>query len=198
MCVCVCVSVCIPAALFAVGHFSPEWDFVSRAQWLALSPGSKTHLGVLWTERERYCEWSSRLWCDSLVLSSASEHYTANTHTGSVALLVPWIKPGFHSVSWEHANSRRTQQRGSADSFATHLHLFGRQPVLAQCKTRSGLGKVRFCCTTTGNHKIMLTTAVISHRSNPKQEIPTEISIPPACFHPLCLRYIAILADWDC
>lgn len=80
-------------------------------------------------------------------------------HTGSVALLVPWIKPGFYSVSWEPANSHCTQQHGSADSFAMHLHLFGRQPILAQYKTRLGLGKVRFCCTTTGNHKIMLTTA---------------------------------------
>ncbi len=132
VCVCVCVFVFVSAALFAVGHFSPEWDFLSRAHWLALSPGSKTHLGVLWTERERYCEWRSRLWSDSLVLPSASSHYTANTHTGSVALLVPWIKPDFYLVSWEPANSRCAQQRGSADCFAMHLHLFGCQPILVQ------------------------------------------------------------------
>lgn len=80
---------------FQLVHFSPKWDFVSRADWLALSSGSKTHSGVLWTERERYCEWWSRLWRDSLVLYSASSHYTANTHTGYVAVLVPWIKPDF-------------------------------------------------------------------------------------------------------
>lgn len=94
-CVCFRDYVCTSAALFAVGHFSSEWDYVARARWLALSLGSKSHLGVLWTERERYCEWWSRLCCDSLVLSSASSHYTTNTHTGSVALLVRWIKPDF-------------------------------------------------------------------------------------------------------
>lgn len=31
-----------------------------------------------------------------------------------------------------------------------------------------------------------------------KQEIPTEIPIPPVCFYPLSLLYTAILADWDC
>lgn len=81
LCVCVCVFECIFAALFAGGHFSSEWDFVSRAHWLATSLGTATHLRVLQTERERYCEWWSRLWSDSPVLSSASSHYTANTHT---------------------------------------------------------------------------------------------------------------------
>lgn len=156
---CVWFCVCISAAL--LGIFSPEWDFVSRAHWLALSPGSKTHLGVLWTERERYCEWWSRLWSDSLVLSSASSHYTANTHNGSVALLVPWIKPDFYLVSWELANSCCTQRYGSADCFAMHLHLFGCQPILVQYKNRLGLGKVRFCGTPIGNHKKMLTPATI-------------------------------------
>lgn len=83
---CVCFFGHISAALFAVGHFSPKWDFVSSAHRLSLSPGSKTHLGVLWTERERYCEWWSRLWSDSLVLSFASSHYIANTHTHTQAL----------------------------------------------------------------------------------------------------------------
>lgn len=45
--VCVCVFECIFAALFAVGHFSSEWDFVSRAHWLATSLGTATHLRVL-------------------------------------------------------------------------------------------------------------------------------------------------------
>lgn len=45
--VCVCVFECIFAALFAVGHFSSEWDFVSRAHWLATSLGIATHLRVL-------------------------------------------------------------------------------------------------------------------------------------------------------
>lgn len=85
----VCVCVFISAALFTVGHFSPEWDFVSGAHWLALILGSKTHLEVLWSEREKHCEWWSRLWSDPLVLSSASSHYTANTHTGCVASLAP-------------------------------------------------------------------------------------------------------------
>lgn len=49
MCACVLIS----SSLFAVGHFSLELDFVSGAHWLALSLGSKTHLGVLWTEREK-------------------------------------------------------------------------------------------------------------------------------------------------
>lgn len=43
----VCVFECIFAALFAVGHFSLEWDFVSRAHWLATSLGTATHLRVL-------------------------------------------------------------------------------------------------------------------------------------------------------
>lgn len=154
---------CISAALFAVGHFSLKWDFVSRAHWLALSPGSKTHLGVLWTERERYCAWWSRLGSDSLVLPPppASSHYTANTHTGSVALLVPWIKPDFYLVSWEPANSCCTQQYGSADCFAMHLRLFGSQPILVQYESRFGLGNVRFCFALTGNHKKVITPASI-------------------------------------
>lgn len=125
-----CVFVCISVALFTIGHFSLEWDFVSRAHWLALSLGSETHLGLLWTGRERYCEWWSRLWSDSLVFASASSHYTENTHTGSVALLVPWIKPHFYLVVWEPANLSCTQQYGCADCFAMNLHLFGCQPIL--------------------------------------------------------------------
>lgn len=128
-CLCVCVFVSVVAALFAVGHFSLEWDFVSGACWPALSLGNKSHLGVLWTEQERYCEWRIRLWSDSLMLSSATSHYIVNTHTDSVALLVPWIKPDFYLVSWEPTNSCCTPQYGRADCFAMNLHLFGCQPI---------------------------------------------------------------------
>lgn len=141
-CVCVCVFVFISASLFAVGHFSLEWDFVSGAHWLALGLGSKTHLGVLWTEREKYCQWWSRLWSDSLVLSSASSHYTANTHRGSVASLFPWIRPDFYLVNWELANSCCT-----INSMARQTVL----PCIYICLAvdqfwynRLGHGKVRF------------------------------------------------------
>lgn len=123
----VSVFECISAAPFALGHFSSEWDFVSRAHWLATSLGTAAHLRVLQTERERYCEWWSRLWSDSLVLPSASSHYTANTHTGSVALLVPWIKPDFYSFSWEPANSRCTQLYGCLFRHAFYIYLAVKQ-----------------------------------------------------------------------
>ncbi len=185
-----CLCECISAALFAVRHFSPEWDFVSRADWLALSLGSKSHLGVLWTERERYYEWKSRLWRDSLVLSSASSHYTANTHTGSVAVLVPWIKPDFYLVSWEPANSYCTQQYGSADCFATDLHLFGCQPILVQSNKRLGLGEVRFCCTPIGNQKmrkpasVLMPFPIVSTSKHIRKEQPPKNQFSLCAFIP--------------
>lgn len=116
-------------------------------------------------------------------------HITQLIHTGSVALLVPRIKPDFYSVSWEPANSRCAQQYGSADCLATHLHLFGCQRISVQYKNRLGLGKVRFCCTPAGNDHTFPIFATY------EQEIPTKLPIPPTGFHPLSLLYIAILAD---
>lgn len=134
--------------------FHPNWDFVSAARWLALSSGSKTHLGVLWTEEKGTVNGGVDY--GTISLSSPPLHITqiihTHTHTGYVVLLVSWINPDFHSVSWELANPRRTPQYCSAGGFAS-IYICLPVDILVQYKTRLKLGKVRFCCTQRGNHK---------------------------------------------
>lgn len=112
-CLLMCVFfVFISTALFRVEHLSPECDFVSVAHHLALESGQQNPFGGIMDWAGKCREWWSRLWSESLALSSASSHYTANTHTGSVASLVLWIRPDFYLVSWELANSYCPNQYG--------------------------------------------------------------------------------------
>lgn len=97
-----------------------------------------------------------------------------------MALLVPWIKPDFYLVSWEPANSYCTQQYGSADCVAMHLHLFGCQPILRQYNKRLGPGKVIFCCTL--NRKSQENAHTCEHSSiSPIQTRKTHQNTNPLC-----------------
>lgn len=95
--------------------FHPNWDFVSAARWLALSSGSKTHLGVLWTEEKGTVNGGVDY--GTISLSSPPLHITqiihTHTHTqatwcclspGSIQIFIQsagsWPIPGaLHSIA---------------------------------------------------------------------------------------------------
>lgn len=105
--------------------FHPNWDFVSAARWLALSSGSKTHLGVLWTEEKGTVNGGVDY--GTISLSSPPLHITQIIHTHThrlrgVACLLDQSRFSFSQLGAGQSPAHSTVLLGRR--FCQHLHLF--------------------------------------------------------------------------